>query len=400
MRAVVWQGPGKIDLQDVPDPQVREPTDAVVRLTMSAICGTDLHMIRGTFPGMIEGTVLGHEGVGVVEEVGRQVRGFRRGDRVVVPSTICCGACAYCRAGYTAQCDRANPHGPLGGTAIFGGPEPAGPFDGMQAGYVRVPFASANLMPIPESVIDEQAIICSDVLPTGWFGARLAEVTRGDTVAVFGCGPVGQAAIASAWKLGANRVLAVDRVADRLEMARGQHAEPIDFSTEDPVTLLRELTDGVGPDRVIDAVGVDAYPGSGDATDTTDADSEQARTEQTTAAAGGELAWQHGTFPSQAARWAVDGVAKAGTIGVIGVYPAGFDAWPVGSAMNRNLTVHLGNCNHRTVIPPLLDMVAAGTIDPSDVITRQEPISDALEAYAVFDQQQPGWTKIALEGLT
>lgn len=396
MRAVVWRGPGEIDLAEVPDPKVTEPTDAIVRLTMSAICGTDLHMIRGTFPGMQEGTVLGHEGVGVVEEVGPAVRGFRPGDRVVVPSTICCGACSYCRAGYTAQCDRANPHGPLGGTAIFGGPEPAGPFDGMQAGFVRVPWASANLVPVPEPVIDEQAIMCSDVLPTGWFGAQLAEVTRGDTVAVFGCGPVGQAAIASAWKLGAHRVLAVDRVADRLEMARGQHAEPIDFSSEDPVECLRDLTNGVGPDRVIDAVGVDAYPGpSGPSPD-----SEQARVEQSAAAGGGELAWQHGTFPSQAARWAVDGVAKAGTIGVIGVYPAGFDAWPIGSAMNRNLTVHLGNCNHRTVIPPLLDLVAAGTIDPSSIVTREEPIADAIEAYRVFDEQQPGWTKIALEGLT
>jgi threonine dehydrogenase-like Zn-dependent dehydrogenase len=396
MRAVVWRGPGEIDLAEVPDPKVAEPTDAVVRLTMSAICGTDLHMIRGTFPGMQEGTVLGHEGVGVVEEVGSAVRGFRPGDRVVVPSTICCGACSYCRAGYTAQCDRANPHGPLGGTAIFGGPEPAGPFDGMQAGFVRVPWASANLIPVPESVIDEQAIICSDVLPTGWFGAQLAEVTRGDTVAVFGCGPVGQAAIASAWKMGANRVLAVDRVADRLEMARRQHAEPVDFTAEDPVEVLRDLTNGVGPDRVIDAVGVDAYPGPSGPS----ADSEQARDEQSSASGGGELAWQHGTFPSQAARWAVDGVAKAGTIGVIGVYPAGFDAWPIGSAMNRNLTVHLGNCNHRTVIPPLLDMVAGGTIDPSSIVTRQEPITDAIEAYRVFDEQQPGWTKIALEGLT
>ncbi|MEJ2890925.1 zinc-binding dehydrogenase, partial [Actinomycetospora aeridis] len=197
----------------------------------------------------------------------------------------------------------------------------------------------------PDEVIDEQAIVCSDVFPTGWYGARLAEVGRGDTVAVFGAGPVGQLAIASAWKLGAGRVLAVDQVHDRLELARGQHAEPVDFSAEDPVEALRDLTNGVGPDRVIDAVGVDAYPPpSGEASEE----------EQREASQGGELTWRHGTRPSQAARWAVDAVAKAGTIGVIGVYPPGFDAFPIGSAMNRNLTVHLGNCPHRSVIPPLL----------------------------------------------
>ncbi|MGH3097380.1 MAG: alcohol dehydrogenase catalytic domain-containing protein [Streptosporangiales bacterium] len=391
MKAVVWHDRGKISLDDVADPALRDPGDAIVRLTMSAICGTDLHMIRGTFPGMGEGTVLGHEGVGIVEEAGPQVRGFRPGDRVVVPSTVCCGACAYCRAGYTAQCDRANPHGPLAGTAIFGGPEPAGPFDGMQAGYVRVPWASANLVPIPDSIIDEQAIICSDVFPTGWFGARLAEVTQGDTVTVFGCGPVGQLAITSAWKLGAGRVLAVDQVPERLEMARGQHAEPVDFSAEDPVGAVRDLTGGIGTDRVIDAVGVDAYPGP---------ESKASEQEQRAAAGGGELAWHYGTLPSQAARWAVGAVAKAGTIGVIGVYPPGFDTWPIGSAMNRNLTVHMGNCNHRALIPQLLDMVASDVVDTSNVVTRVEPVGDAIEAYRVFDEQRPGWVKVALQGLT
>lgn len=389
MKAVVWQGPGDIALREVPDPRLDEPTDAVVRLTMSAICGTDLHMIRGTFPGMAEGTILGHEGVGIVEEVGSEVRGFRPGDRVVVPSTICCGRCSYCRAGYTAQCDVANPNGALAGTAIFGGPAGAGPFSGMQAGYVRVPFASANLVSLPDEIIDEQAIVMSDVLPTGWFGARLAEVSRGDTVAVFGCGPVGQLAIASAWKQGANRVLAVDSVSGRLELARAQHAEPVDFTAEDPVEVLRSLTGGIGPDRVIDAVGVDAYT-------TADGD----RAEQEKASGGGPLEWAHGTFPSQAARWGVDAVAKAGTIGIIGVYPPPFDSWPIGSAMNKNLTVHMGNCNHRAVIPELVDMVATGRLDPSIVLEREEPITDAIDAYRVFDERRPGWTKIALEGLT
>ncbi len=389
MKAVVWQGPGDIALQDVPDPAVQRSTDAVVRLTMSAICGTDLHMVRGTFPGMAEGTVLGHEGVGVVEDVGSDVRAFRRGDRVVVPSTINCGTCSYCRAGYTAQCDVANPNGALAGTAIFGGPEPAGGFPGMQAGFVRVPFANATLVPLPDEVIDEQAIVLSDVLPTGWFGARLAEVDQGDTVAVFGCGPVGLLAIASAWKQGATRVFAVDSVPARLDLARRQHAEPVDFSAEEPVDTLRSLTGGIGPDRVIDAVGVDAYT-------TTHGDTE----EQDRSAGGGQLAWAHGTYPSQAARWGVDAVAKAGTIGVIGVYPPSLDAWPIGSAMNKNLTVHMGNCNHRALIPELIDLVATGGLDPSSVLEREEPITDAIEAYRVFDRREPGWTKVALHDLT
>lgn len=389
MKAVVWHGVGSISLDEVPDPKVERSTDAVVRLTISAICGTDLHMVRGTFPGMAEGTVLGHEGVGVVEEVGNDVRAFRPGDRVVVPSTICCGSCSYCRAGYTSQCDFANPHGPLAGTAIFGGPEPAGPFHGMQAGYVRVPFANANLVALPDDIIDEQAIVISDVLPTAWFGARAAEVGLGDTVAVFGCGPVGQLTIAAAWKQGASRVFAVDSVPGRLELARNQHAEPIDFSVENPVEVLRELTGGIGCDRVIDAVGVDAYtPHQPDTT------------EQFKSAGGGELAWQHGTYPSQAARWSVDAAAKAGTIGIIGVYPPPFDAWPIGTAMNKNLTVHMGNCPHRAIMPELVAMVSHGSFDPSKVLERQEPITDAIQAYEVFDQRQPGWTKIALQDLT
>lgn len=389
MKAVVWQAPGTVSLEEVSDPRLQQSTDAIVRLTMSAICGTDLHMIRGTFPGMAEGTVLGHEGVGVVEEVGSGVRAFRPGDRVVVPSTIACGTCSYCRAGYTAQCDTANPNGSLAGTAIFGGPEPTGPFPGMQAGFVRVPYANANLVPLPDAVIDEQAIVLSDVLPTGWFGARLAEVGPGDTVAVFGCGPVGQLAIASAWHQGAGRILAVDSVADRLETARSQHAEPIDFTAEEPVAALRELTGGIGPDRVIDAVGVDAYPRE-----------ESSRSEQAEASGGGELAWGHGTLPSQAARWAVQAVAKAGSIGIIGVYPPTFDSWPIGSAMNKNLTVHMGNCNHRSLMPRLVDLVASGVIDPSGVLGRHEPISDAVQAYQIFDQREPGWIKVALENLT
>lgn len=387
MKAVVWHGPGEIELEEVPDARIEQPDDAVIRLTMSAICGTDLHMIRGTMPGMVPGTVLGHEGVGIVEAVGREVRGFRPGDRVVIPSTLCCGTCSYCRAGYNSQCDRVNPNGPTAGTSFFGGPESTGPFQGLQATYARVPYASANLIPLPGAVTDEQAIALSDIFPTAWFGAQLAEISQGDTVAVFGCGPVGQLAITSAWRLGAGRVIAVDEVGSRLDMARSQHAEPVDFGSEDPVAVVRELTGGIGPDRVIDAVGVDSYaadPGT------------EREDEVSEAAGGGDTAWRHGTAPSQAAQWIVESVAKAGSIGVIGVYPPTVQTWPFGTAMNKNLTIKMGNCPHRSIIPRLIDLVASGVSDPAQVLTQTKPVGDVLEAYRTFDRREPGWVKVAL----
>src|SRR5262245_33627476 len=210
MKAIVFHGVGDIRLDDVPEPRLQESTDAIVRLAASAICGTDLHLVRGTIPGVKPGIVLGHEGVGVIEQVGKDVRNLKVGDRVVIASTIACGWCSYCRAGYYAQCDTANPNGPHAGTAFFGGPEQSGPFAGLQAERARIPYANVGLIKLPDDVTDEQAILLSDIFPTGYFGAELAEIEAGDTVAVFGCGPVGQFAIASAQLLGAGRVLAVD----------------------------------------------------------------------------------------------------------------------------------------------------------------------------------------------
>ncbi len=258
MKAVVFHGVGDIRLDDVPDPVLRDREDAVIRLTSSAICGTDLHFVRGTMAGMKPGTILGHEGVGVVEECGPLVRNVEAGDRVVVCSTIACGTCAYCRAGYYAQCDTANPNGPQAGTAFFGGPEATGSFDGLQAERARIPFAHTGLVRLPDEVTDEQGILISDIFPTGYFGAELAEVSDGDTVVVFGAGPVGVFAVLSAHLLGAGRVIVVDRYPDRLAMARRAGAETVDFSAEDPIDVIRELTGGIGPDRAIDAVGVDA----------------------------------------------------------------------------------------------------------------------------------------------
>jgi threonine dehydrogenase-like Zn-dependent dehydrogenase len=258
MKAVVWHDVGDIGLDDVPEPTIEQPTDAVVRLTASAICGTDLHFVRGTVAGMKPGTILGHEGVGVVEQLGTDVRDFDTGDRVVICSTIACGTCSYCRAGYFAQCDKANPNGPDAGTSFFGGPQMTGPVNGLQAERARIPFASTTMVKLPDAVSDDQAILISDIFPTGWFGAQLAEVGTGDTVAVFGCGPVGQFAIASAKMMGAGRVLAVDKYPDRLGMARRQGALTVNFEQEDPVATIKRLTGGIGVDRVIDAVGVDA----------------------------------------------------------------------------------------------------------------------------------------------
>ena len=258
MRAVVWHGVGDIRLDEVPDPKLQDETDAIIRLTASAICGTDLHFVRGTFTGMKPGTILGHEGVGVVEQLGSMVRNFDIGDRVVICSTVGCGTCSYCRAGYYAQCDNANPNGKDAGTCFFGGPEPTGPVNGLQAERARIPFAATTMVKLPDEVSDDQAILISDIFPTGWFGADMAGIKPGHTVAVLGAGPVGQFAVASAKLMGAGRVFAVDSHDDRLEVARRQGAEIVNFDREDPVQTLVELTGGVGVDAVIDAVGVDA----------------------------------------------------------------------------------------------------------------------------------------------
>jgi threonine dehydrogenase-like Zn-dependent dehydrogenase len=392
MKAVVWHDIGDIRLDTVDDPKIEEPTDAVIRVTRGAICGTDLHLVRGTMPGMRPGTILGHEAVGVVTEVGPAVRGFKPGDRVVVCSTIGCGTCSYCRAGYYAQCDTANPNGPAAGTSFFGGPETTGPVNGLQAEFARIPYAMTTLVPVPDTVTDDQAILVSDIYPTAWFGARLAEVGAGDTVLVLGAGIVGQFAALSARQQGAGRVLIVDGVESRLETARGLHAEPINFNQEDPVEVVRELTGGIGVDRVIDAVGVDAQHPAGE-----DSPLEQERADSAPDARPRDGQWVPGDAPSQAARWAVEAVAKAGTVGVIGVYPPGFDHFPLGEAMNKNLTVKLGNCNHRRYVPRLLDMVAAGTVDAAAFITRRAEPESAIDAYRSFDRREDGWLKTVLD---
>ncbi len=397
MKAVVFHGVGDIRLDDVQEPTIEQPTDAIVRLTSTAICGTDLHFIRGTEPGMEEGTILGHEGVGIVEEIGAGVRNLRPGDRVVIPSTIACGVCSYCRAGYFAQCDNANPMGHRAGTAFYGGPKSSGGFDGLQAEKARVPFAHINLVKLPDSIDDDDAIMLSDIFPTGWFGADLARIHPGSTVAVFGCGPVGQFVIASARLMNAGRIFAIDHVPGRLEMARSQGAEVIDFDREHPVETLLALTSDIGVDRAIDAVGIDAVQPHGGPAENEDDVAQALRGEAEEIIAKGGEGWHPGDAPSQVLRWAVDGLAKAGTLSIIGVYPEEARFFPLGKAMNKNLKVNMGNCNHRKYIPELISLVTSGRIEPKRIITQERQLTSAIDAYHKFDAHERGWVKVVLE---
>lgn len=321
-------------------------------------------------------------------------------DRVVIPSTIACGNCSYCRAGYYSQCDKANPNGPEAGTAFFGGPASTGPFDGLQAEYARIPFANIGLVRVPDGVSDNQAILLSDIIPTAWMAAEIACIHAGSTVAVFGCGPVGQFVIACAKLLNAGRIFAIDTIPSRLEMAQDQGAEIIDFNREDPIEAIKGFTGGIGADRVIDAVGVDAtHPHHGPAKKSwlrrpKDRLERKMITPKTSVQGDN---WHPGDAPSQALSWAVESVAKAGTMSIIGVYPETAESFPIGTAMEKNLTLKMGNCNHRKYIPMLLDKVVSGVLDPEKVLTNIEPMTNVIDAYKAFDTRQPGWIKVKLE---
>ncbi|GAA4978944.1 zinc-dependent alcohol dehydrogenase [Actinopolymorpha pittospori] len=400
MKAVVFHGVGDARVDDVPEPKLEEQNDAIVRITTAAICGTDLHFVRGTVPNMKPGTILGHEAVGVVEEVGRGVRNFTPGDRVLLSAVLGCGSCTNCRRGHFAQCNVINPRGPRATTAFYGAPAETGPFDGLQAEYARVPYAQTNLFHLPDSMSDDKAIPLSDIYPTGYFGAVIAEVSDSDVVAVFGCGPVGQFAILSAFQRGAGRVLAVDGHPYRLERAQALGAEAINFNEEDPVEALLDLTRGVGPDRVIDAVGVDAEsPKAGPAAAKARREDDLYRDELHEIAPETnqqDERWKPGHAPTLAHSWAVDSIAKAGTLGVIGVYPPTDRFFPIGTAMNKNLRINMGNGDHPRYIPKLLDMVKSGVVDPEEVLTQHEPLRDILAAYKEFDLRSPGWLKVAV----
>jgi threonine dehydrogenase-like Zn-dependent dehydrogenase len=321
------------------------------------------------------------------------VRNLRVGDRVVAASSIACGACSYCRAGYFSQCDITN-------GAFFGGPKDSGGYHGLQAEYARIPYAHVGLIKLPDAIDDDRAILLSDVFPTGYFGAEIGEIDDGDTVAVFGCGPVGQFAIAGARLHGAGRIIAIDHLADRLEMARAQGAEVISFEEDDPVEVIKELTNDIGVDRAIDAVGVDAVrPHKGPAAkkaekETPEFDQEVRKIAPKTNPEGRN--WHPGDAPSLTMQWAVEALAKAGTLSIIGVYPQAVTTFPIGAAFGKNLTVQMGGCNHRAYIPRLIEYVMAGAVDPLQVLTRREPLRCVFDAYRGFDTRTPGWVKVEL----
>jgi threonine dehydrogenase-like Zn-dependent dehydrogenase len=389
MKALCWHGTGDVRIDTVPDPQILETRDAIVKVTATAICGSDLHLYGGLMPTMESGDVLGHEFMGEVVEVGPgATSALKSGDRVVVPFTISCGSCFFCQKGLFSLCDTSNPnaemarkvmgHSPAG---LFGYSHMLGGFPGGQAEYVRIPFADVGPVKIPFGLRDEQVLFLSDIFPTGYMGAENCEMERGDTIAVWGCGPVGQFAIQSAWMLGAGRVIAIDRVPERLRMAeRYGRAETINFETDGVYDRLMEMTKGRGPDRCIDAVGTEAH-GSG----SIDALLDKAKT-----------AVFLGTDRPHVLRETMMCCRKGGTISVPGVYLGYLDKVPFGAAMNKGLTLKMGQTHMHRYMRPLLERIEKGEIDPSFIITHRMKLIDAPDGYKTFRDKNDGCIKIVM----
>jgi threonine dehydrogenase-like Zn-dependent dehydrogenase len=375
MRAISYLGPKRVRVIDKPRPRIEHPGDAIVRVTRSAICGSDLHLYHGLVPDTRVGCTFGHEFAGVIEEVGSAVRSLVPGDRVVVPFNISCGTCFYCLRSLYANCENSNPASDLT-SGVYGYSHTTGGYDGGQAQYVRVPFADVGPMKIPDDMEDEQVLFLSDILPTGYQAAEMGEIQPGETVAVFGCGPVGLFAMKSAWLLGAGRVIAIDHVDYRLEMAeRFAQAEIVDFRRCDPVLELKRLTDGRGPDVCIDAVGLEA---SGSAFHSF----------------LGSAFLQGGR--ATALEWAIHAVRRVGRISIIGVYGPPWNAIPIGVAMNKGLTLRMNQCNVRRYMPRLLEHIRAGRIEPRAIITHRLPLDEAPRAYELFARKLDGCVKCVL----
>jgi threonine dehydrogenase-like Zn-dependent dehydrogenase len=387
MKANCWYGKHNVRVEDVPDPEILNDQDAIVEITLTAICGSDLHLYNGLIPSLMPGDILGHEFMGKVVEVGPAVRNLQVGDRVVVPFPIACGRCFRCNEGLTSLCENSNPnaamaeklwgHSPSG---IFGYSHLVGGFAGGQAEYARVPFADVGPLKIPDGVTDEQALFLSDIYPTGYMAAENCDIADGDTVAVWGCGPVGLFAIKSAFLLGAGRVIAIDRFPDRLAMAREAcGALTIDYEDVDVFDALEEMTGGCGPDACIDAVGMEAHgPAPFYAYD---------RLKQS-------LMLQ--TDRPTALREAILSCGNGGTVSVPGVYGGFIDKVPFGSIMNRSLTIKTGQTHVHRYLRPLLDRVVNGEIDPSFVITHRMDLQDAPEGYEKFLHKEDGCVKVVL----
>jgi threonine dehydrogenase-like Zn-dependent dehydrogenase len=387
MRAVCWRGKHEVAVETVPDPHLLNPRDAVVRVTLTAICGSDVHLYDGLIPSMKKGDILGHEFMGEVMEVGAEVRNLKPGDRVVVPFTISCGRCFYCRKGLWSLCDNSNPNAALAEAAygaspsgLFGYSHMMGGYAGGQAEYVRVPFADVGPLKVPDHLSDEQVLFLSDILPTAWQAAEQCDIEPGDTVAIWGCGPVGQLAIHAARLLGAGRVIAIDRIPERLQLAHGWGgAEMVDYAAVDMLEALRDLTGGQGPDRCIDAVGMEAH-GFG-----IDAWYDRAKT-------GLKLQTDRPT----ALRKVLQACRKGGTVSIPGVYGGVLDKVNLGAAFNKGLTLRMGQTHMHRYMEPLLRRIEAGEIDTTRLISHRLELADAPDAYRTFRDKEDGCIKVVM----
>ncbi len=388
MRALCWHGKSDVRVDTVPDPEIQDPRDIIVRITSTAICGSDLHLFDGMMPTMESGDILGHEPMGEVVEVGSAITNLRKGDRVVVPFTLSCGSCFFCQKELYSCCDTSNPnaemaakmmgHAPAG---LLGYSHLTGGFAGGQAEYLRVPFADVGPIKIESDLPDDKVLFLSDVFPTGYMAAENAEIEPGDTVAVWGCGPVGQFAIQCAWMFGAGRVVAIDRVPERLAMARtAGRAETIDITDESVNDRLNEITNGRGPDRCIDAVGAEAH-GTGSLDAVVD------KVKETINLA---------TDRPHVLREAIYNCRKGGTVSIPGVYIGLLDKVPMGAAMNKGLTMKMGQTHMPKYMAPLLRKIEDGEIDPSFIITHKLPLEDAPDAYRTFRDKEDNCIKVVL----
>ena len=387
MRAVCWNGPRDVRVQNVPDPTIVNPHDAVVKITTTAICGSDLHLYNGYIPTMRRGDILGHEFMGEVVDVGRDVNKLKKGDRVVVPFSISCGNCMFCQKDLWALCDNSNPNAWLAeslygysGSAIFGYSHLFGGYAGGQAEYARVPFADVGPIKIPNGLTDEQALFLSDIFPTGYMAAENCNIQPGDTIAIWGCGSVGQFAIRSAHMLGAERVIAIDRIPERLQMAQEGHAEVINYEGTDVVEMLKQMTGGIGPDACIDAVGMEAHG--------------------TTIGAINDNIKQKVRLSidrPHALRQAIQACRKGGTVSITGAYGGLLDKIPFGAAFAKGLTFKMGQTHVHRYLRPLLNRVREGAIDPSFVITHRFTLDEAPHGYNIFKQKEDGCIKVVLK---
>jgi len=388
VKALIWHKTNDVRVERVPDPAIVNPRDAIIKITTTAICGSDLHLLDGFIPTMKSGDILGHEFMGEVVDVGRENKALRIGDRVVVPFTIACGRCFFCERHLWSLCDNSNPNAwmaerlyGVSGSGLFGYSHMMGGYAGGQAQYVRVPYADVGPIKVPNSLSDEQVLFLSDIFPTGYMAAENCGIQPGDTVAVWGCGPVGQFAIKSALLLGAERVIGIDSVPERLRMAREQGgAETIDFSNEDVFDKLKNLTGGRGPDSCIDAVGLEAHGATLDAY----YDKVKAATFMA-------------TDRPDALRQAIHACRKGGTVSVPGVYGGLLDKIPFGAAFAKGLTLKMGQTHVMNYLRPLLDRIERGEIDPSFVITHRLTLDDAPRAYKMFRDKEDRCIKVVLK---